>query len=265
MAAPDRAIAAARAYEDLHVPALFAPFAPKVTAAAGVGPGQRVLDVACGTGVLARQASAEVGERGVVAGVDPGPGMLAVARELSPSVDWRQGTADAIPFDDASFDAVVSQFGMMFFPDGRAAVREMLRVLKPGGRLAVAVWDSLGNIEGYLDVVMILDRVGGRAAGDALRAPFVLGDRDAFCGTFREAGAADVQASTQYGTARFPSVHTMVEAELRGWLPIMGVQLTEVQIESVLAEAEQVLAPHVQPDGTVEFGVRAHVVTARRA
>lgn len=71
--------------------------------------------------------------------------MLAVARQLEPAVDWREGFAESLPFPDESFDAVVSQFGLMFFTDRRQALREMLRVLVPGGRLAVAVWDSLEN------------------------------------------------------------------------------------------------------------------------
>ena len=254
--------AAARAYEGLHVPALFREWASRVLDAAQVGPGDRVLDVACGTGVLAREAMSRVQQDNHVAGLDVDPGMLAVARELEPRVDWRHGLADALPWEDESFDAVVSQFGLMFFPDRAAAVREMLRVSRARGRLAVAVWDALERSEAYPEEVALLERRAGPQAADALRAPFVLGDTDALQDLFKEAGASNVEVNTVAGSARFPSVRTMVEADLRGWLPIMGVQLEDELIESILDDAERELAGYVQPDGSVCFRAPAHIVTA---
>ena len=109
--------AAATAYEDLFVPAIFQQWAPLVVRAANVQSGQRVLDVACGTGVLAREAALRVGSSGHIAGLDITPGMLEVAKRIAPAIEWKQGPADALPFPDQSFDAVVSQFGLMFFPD----------------------------------------------------------------------------------------------------------------------------------------------------
>lgn len=173
----DDQIAGARAYEALHVPALFTQWCGHVLNAADVQPGDRVLDVACGTGILAREAALRVGESGTVAGVDPGRGMLAVAKELGPGIEWKEDTAESLPYPDASFDAVVSQFGLMFFSDRGQALSEMLRVLKPGGRLAVAVWERLENSEAYPIEVALLERLAGKAAADALRAPFVLGDK----------------------------------------------------------------------------------------
>ncbi len=264
MATPqlDEQIAGARAYEELHVPALFEQWCDRVLDAARVGPGQRVLDVACGTGILARHAAARVGPSGSVAGVDPGHGMLAVAREKAPGIDWRHGTAESLPFPDDAFDAVASQFGMMFFTDRPRSVREMTRVLAPGGRLAVAVWDRLENSEAYAVEVDLLDRLAGAAAADALRAPFVLGDADALAALFDRSGAGDVQVTTHRGTARFPSLRAMVEADLRGWLPIMGVHLDEETIDGVLAEAERELAEYVTGSGEAVFGSPAHIVTA---
>ncbi len=261
----DDQVAGARAYEALHVPALFRQWCSPVLDAAGVQPGDRVLDVACGTGILAREAALRVGASGSVAGVDPGRGMLAVARELGPGIEWKEGVAESLPYPDAGFDAVVSQFGMMFFSDRRQAIREMVRVLQPGGRVAVAVWDSLQNSEAYPIEVGLLERLAGKAAADALRAPFVLGDRQELTELFREAGVQSVHVETRAGKARFPSIRTMVEADLRGWLPIMGVMLTEDTIETILKEAERALAGYVEAEGRVVFRSPAHIVTGRAA
>lgn len=256
-------VEAANAYEELFVPSLFGEWAPRVAAAARIERGDRVLDVACGTGVLARECATRVGARGSVTGVDIDAGMLEVARRITPSATWQQADAQALPLPDETFDVVVSQFGLMFFPDRRKAIAEMLRVLCAGGRLAVAVWDVLEHHPGYLAEVELLERTAGREAADALRAPFVLGDRDALRELFVEAGAA-VEIATQHGTARFPDAKTMVEADLRGWLPVMGVHLDEPQIEQVLREAPAALAPFGTRDGQVKFDSAAHIVTATK-
>jgi len=257
-------IAAATAYEDFFVPALFQEWPPRVLDAAQIQPGHRVLDVACGTGVLAREAASRVRPTGSVAGLDPNPGMLTVAKRLAPEVEWRQGTAESLPYPDQSFDVVVSQFGLMFFTNRRQALREMQRVLGPGGRLAVAVWDSLDNTPAYADEVALLERVAGRPAADALRAPFVLGNRTELATLFASAGMASSAITTHLGLARFPSIRSMVEADLRGWLPLVGVVLAENQIQRILEEAEHALSSYVTAEGRVAFDTPAHIITGTR-
>jgi ubiquinone/menaquinone biosynthesis C-methylase UbiE len=125
-------------YERFFVPAIGSPLAVDLVRVAALRPGERVLDVACGTGVVARLASEQVGATGSVAGLDINAGMLAVARDATPPrmpIEWHEASADAIPFSDASFDVVLCQMGLQFMPDKRAALREMQRVLVPGGRL----------------------------------------------------------------------------------------------------------------------------------
>jgi len=257
----DLEVAAAKAYEALFVPGLLGEWAPRVCDAANLAAGQRVLDVACGTGVLAREARRRTGAH--VVGLDPSTGMLTVARELAPEVEWRRGRAEAMPFADQSFDAVLSQFGLMFMERDKA-IREMLRVLRPGGRLVVAVWDSAENIPAFAAEISLLERLAGTQAADALRAPFALGDREHLVALFRAAGAGSITVVTQEGAARFPSIRTLVEADLRGWLPVMGVDLGEPEISRVLEAAEQELAEYAAPDGRATFATSAHILSAQR-
>ena len=258
-------IEAATAYESLFVPALFQQWTASMADAARIQAGQRVLDVACGTGVLARHVARRIGTGGTVTGLDPSPGMLAVAQRHAPAVDWRRGTAESLPFDARTFDAVVSQFGLMFFADRTQAVREMMRVLVPGGRLAVAVWDSLERNPAYAAEVDLLTRVAGRAPADALRAPFMLGDRQVLARIFEDAGVRPIEITTHAGIARFPSIRVVLEADLRGWLPMVGLPQSEETIDRVLAAADQALGGHVsQVDGGIEFDLSVHIVSAEK-
>ena len=257
-------IAAAQAYEALFVPALFGRYSTIVAEAVAPHSGWRVLDVACGTGVLARELAARVGTGGAVVGLDPAAGMLAVARDLAPTLDWRTGVAESLGFPDASFDAVVSQFGMMFFTDRQRAIREMLRVAKPGAPFAVAVWDTIANHALDAAEAALFERLAGAPAATAVRAPFVLGDAVALAELFRAAGAIDVQVDTHRREAEFPSVRALVEADLRGWLPVMGVALDEATIARVIETADAALAPAIHMvNGGVTFDTSAHVVRAR--
>ena len=140
----------------------------------------------------------------------------------------------------------------------------MRRVLVAGGRLAVAVWDGLDSTPAFAAEVALLERVAGRRAADALRAPFVLGDPDELAALCSGAGLANVAVTRHRGTARFPSLRFMVEADLRGWLPIMGVTLSEDQIALILEEAAQALHAFVTGDGRVEFDSAALIVTGTR-
>ncbi|MEQ6916770.1 methyltransferase domain-containing protein [Halomonas aquatica] len=257
-------IEAARAYEALFVPSLFRQWPSRLLDNARVASGDRVLDVACGTGVLAREALPRVAPSGVVVGLDAMAGMLEVARELSPEVVWRQGDAQQLPFEAEAFDAVLSQFGLMFFPDKPAALREMHRVLVPTGRLAVAVFDGLEHNATFAREVALLERIAGEAAAEALRSPFVLGDTEALARMAREAGMEAVEVTTLTGTADFPGIGDLLEADLRVWLPFMGVSLDEATIQEVLAQAREELADVIDPRGHAVFELSVHLLIGRR-
>jgi SAM-dependent methyltransferase len=253
---------AADVYDELLVPALFAQWPPLIVQAAAIAPGQDVLDVACGTGVLACEAAAAVWPGGRVTGLDRNEAMLAVARRKAPDVEWRQGQAEALPFADARFDAVISQFGLMFFEARVTALAEMWRVLKPGGRLVVAVWDALERAPGYAALTALLQRLFGEQVADALRFPFALGDPAALADL---AGRAGIPAAitTRTGTARFPSLEAWVETEAKGW--VLGAMLDDDQHQQLRQEAMRALERFVQADGTVQFAASAHILCAAKA
>jgi SAM-dependent methyltransferase len=242
--APEQ-VEAARSYQDELVPALMEEWAPRVAGAARIRPGDRVLDIACGTGVLTRSATALAGAASLVIGLDRNAGMLAVANRVAPGPRWVQGDACALPFRDDAVDVIVSQFGLMFFTDPVAALRDMMRVLAPGGRLAVAVWASLADTPAYAAEVALVERLAGRTAAEPLRAPFRLGDRARLAALCDAGGVRQAVIEQQPGRGCFPSIRRMVEADLRGWLPLMGVVLAEALIGEILSRAEVELLPFV--------------------
>lgn len=248
-------------YEERFVPALFRQWGEVIAQAGGVARGHRVLDVACGTGVLACAAAELAGAAGSVVGLDANPEMLAVAGRKSSRIEWRQGRAEALPFAHASFDAVVSQFGLMFFEDQPRALREMMRVLRPGGRLAVAVCDALERSPGYAALAALLERLFGARVADAFRAPFALGDEALLRTLCAEAGLADAAIARRHGTVRFSSIEALVSTE-RACVWTLGGLLDEAQFARLLQAAERELDPFRGADGRVAFDMPALLVTA---
>ena len=203
---------------------------------------------------------ARVQPGGKVTGLDRNEVMLTVARRVAPGIEWRQGRAEALPFPDGSFDAVVSQFGLMFFEDREGALKEMWRVLKPGGRLAVAVWDALEHSPGYADMVALLKRLFGDRVANELKAPFVLGDTKRFGRCSKLPASRGRKFRHPHGTARFPSIESWVHTDVKGWT--LADLIDDAQYRTLLKEAERDLKRYVKSDGTVSFAAPAHIATA---
>jgi len=251
---------AAAIYEQFFVPALFADWPTHVLNAAQVQPGDSVLDVACGTGVLACAAAARVGSTGTVTGVDINKGMLTVAQQKAPQITWKVSPAEALPFEDNRFERVVSQFGLMFFTDQVKALAEMRRVLKPGGRIAIAVWSSLEATPGYQAVATMLHELFGSQAAQSIQAPYALGNTQKLTSLFAAAGLDNVSVETILGQARFASVEDWLYTDIKGWT--LADNVSDADYEKLKQYAPQKLAPFVLADGSVAFDAPAHVVTA---
>lgn len=241
---------AAETYEDFFVPALFDQWPDQVLVAVGLRPGDRVLDVGCGTGVLARAAARALQGTGSVAGLDCNEGMLAVARRSHHEIAWTHGPAEHLPFADNTFDRVVSQFALMFFDDPAAGIEEMARVARPGGTVAVATWADASESPGYAAMIGLLQRLFGDAAADALSAPFTIGTEEALA-ALMQPSLPHATVTRLDGTARFDSLEAWVHTDVRGWT--LADMIDDDQYAELLAAATTDLAHLVGPDGSVTF------------
>jgi ubiquinone/menaquinone biosynthesis C-methylase UbiE len=255
-------MAAAEIYESKFVPALFAEWAPHLADVAGVRSGQAVLDVACGTGIVARTVADRLGPGGRVVGLDLNPAMLAVARRVRPDIEWREGDAAALPFPDGSFDAVLCQMALMFFPDRAGALREMRRVAGAGGTVAIAVPAHLPAQPAYAPFVEMAARHAGPDALSLLGAYFACGDLAALTSLLESAGLSVVASRTRLGRVRFASVDEFVAAEVES--TPLGSRIDKEAYARIRAGAREVLRPFVTPAGRLEVPLAGHLVAGRR-
>ena len=254
-------LGAAEQYEARFVPAIFAEWAPLLADIAGVGAGQSVLDVACGTGIVARTVAGRLGDTGRVVGVDINDGMLAVARRVRPDLDWRRGDVVELPFPDGSFDAVLCQMALMFFPDRRGALREMARVARPGGRIALAVPASLDDQPAYGPFVAMAARVAGPEVVSLLGTYWACGDLAALGRLLETAGLEVTDVRTHAGTARFASADELAVTEVEG--SPLADRISAESYARIRAGAREVLAPFTTPGGRLDAPLYGHLVVAR--
>ena len=254
---------AAADYQRFLVPAIFERWAAMLIGVADLQEGDRVLDLACGTGVVARTAATRVGPTGRVVGVDVNDAMLTVARGSGSEVDYQSADATELPFADAAFDAVVCQQGLQFFPDRLGALQQVRRVLDRGGQATVAVWRSIDHSPVFAEFADALQRHAGPGAGTVMRSPFQLGAQDEVRALFAEAEFRDIRVEIQIAPVRFPSAAEMFEAEVRS-SPLAEIvpSVDEDAIALLVEELEATLASHQDDDGVV-FPLESHVIVAR--
>ncbi|GIF00045.1 class I SAM-dependent methyltransferase [Paractinoplanes rishiriensis] len=240
-------------YETTFVPALFAAWAQRLIDAVRPQPGESVLDVACGTGAVARLASELAGP---VVGLDLNESMLAVARKITPSVHWQQGDACALPFPPASFDVVLSQAALMFVDDRVLALREMGRVSR--GRIAVQVPGRLSASAGYRPLAEVVARHADPAL---LGAYFAVGSPSVLRGLFEDAGLTVDDFVTWTGATRLDSLETFLAVEL---LPVAD-RVSPAVRERIVDECRVAMAPFVDPSGAVAAPIEVHLVLGHRS
>lgn len=259
----------AEIYESILVPAMYEEWAKISVESAKPRTGDRALDVACGTGVVARVLSQKVGTPGEVMGLDCDPMMIATARtacrgKVVAPIEYDQGSATAIPYEDDKFEVVICQQGLPYFSNRATAIREMYRVMNPGGRLAVLVWRGIEYSPAFRVLAAVLDHYLGKEAGDSIRSGFVMDNADELRtllvqSSFRRAEIEEVTAM-----AHFASVDDFFRSQ------VIGTQLADqlaaldapqrAELFTVLANA---LKPLVTDDG-LTFPMGAHLITAKK-
>jgi SAM-dependent methyltransferase len=207
-----------------------------------------------------------------VAALDINPGMLAVARSLpaapGAAIAWHEGSALALPFSNAAFDAVLCQLGLQFFPDRTAALGEMRRVLVPDGRLAVSVFGPIEHSPATHALANALDRRVGPEASVAKRTEHALADTEALRALVAGVGFRDIVIRTASKLARFPSPADYVRIQLAATpLTSLIAQQDAARRESLVGalieDVSDALAPYLRSDG---LGVpwEVHTVLAKR-
>lgn len=258
------AASVAEIYERYMVPAAFALWAEDLLALLAIQPGSRVLDVACGTGIVARTAAHHTEATGVV-GLDLHGGMLAVARAQAPTGVWIQGSATALPFATSTFDVVVCQQGVQFFPDRLAALREMHRVLRPGGCVALVVWGPLEHNPGHAALAQALAHHMGTAVAAVLQTSFSLGDAETCHQLLDQAGFCDVTLSRSVQLLRFASPEAFVQVWVRGSvLGRVGVRVHDDVLAAMVREVTATLRPYVNEEG-LGVPITAHLAVGHTA
>ena len=256
------------AYERYLVPPMFAPWAERLIDRIDLRTGDRVLDVGCGTGIVARRVAARMGDEGSVVGLDTNEGMLdvaeATAAESRLAIEWRQGDASEIPFPDGAFDVVCCQQTLQFVPDPGTVVREIRRVLAPGGRAAVTVWRPLEFNPGYVTLAEALEHYVADDAGMMMRSPFPSWDGDYLRVLARAAGFSKPSVFVEIGSVRYPSATEFVRREAAS-SPLsesLGDLAQEVR-EALVTEVEDALREYTDDDGLV-FPMESYVLIVHR-
>jgi ubiquinone/menaquinone biosynthesis C-methylase UbiE len=260
-------LSVAEAYERYIMATFGDAFARLLVEGAAPRAGERVLDVACGTGAVARAAVRRVGPSGRVVGLDLNPAMLAMAQAIPGDdgviIEWQEADATVLPFGDAAFDLVLCHQGLQFIPDRATALREMHRVLVPSGRLGLGVWRRLERQPFYAALVESLGQHLGAQTADSLRAAFTLGDAPQLRALVAGAGFRKIHVRIQSRLTRYPSLDEFVLGYLSGTPMAPAITaLNESGREAMLGQIRGALRDYVDDDG-LAAPWESHLLTAQ--
>ena len=256
-------IGVAEAYERYFVPRIFRPWADVMLDALDVGRGEALLDIACGSGTVAKAAAIRTGDMGVVVGTDISPEMLEVARDTTPAaarVRYECAPSETLPFADLAFDAITCQQGIQFFHDRTASIAEMFRVLRPGGRAGLSAWASIDDAPFFAVARSVVGTALPEAA-PTLDRPIV--DRETLERELRAAGF-EVALTTVSLPLEFENGIEQAIAAMRGlpmW-PAVAAQPARVRT-AILESAREEFSRYLH-HGRVRMSMRANVAVARR-
>ena len=255
-------------YERYLVPQIFAPWAEDLVETAALRTGERVLDIGCGTGIVARIAARRLGNRGSVVGLDPSAPMLAAARAAATAegaaVEWREGDALDQPFTDGAFEVVLCQQVLQFFPDKPRGLREMHRVLRPGGRIVLSVWGPIERSPGFAVLAEALTRHVDPQAGNLLASgPFSLCNTDELRTLIAGGNFQDIVIRRATKTLHYASLEEFVLSYVSG-SALAGIVggVDESARAALLTEVCTKLARAIDDQG-LRFPIETNIVTAR--
>jgi SAM-dependent methyltransferase len=257
-------------YDDYLVPAIFARWAPSLIDHARPRASERALDIACGTGIVSRTLAPLLGREGSIVALDVNPAMLEVARSkpapAGAPVDWREGSAQVLP--DGPFDVIVCQQGLQFFPDPEGAVREMHRVLAPGGRAVVSVWQDI-DVQPVFGALMKAEARFLDVPLADIGVPFMLERRHALEPLFRNAGFSAVAVTKGALESSFPDPDRFLELTLMAGAAVIPelAEMDDASRSDLLAgvkdEVKPLLDHHTRGDQLV-FEMHNNTVVGRR-
>lgn len=249
----------ARFYEENFVPSLFENWAKRTVEKLSLSDGDQLLDIACGTGIVARIAKAsKIGELRIT-GIDINEAMLEVAKGIEPEIDWIRGNVQNLPFDDQSFEKISCQFGFMFFEDQVKSLNEMKRIRKSEGKTIIGIWDKIEANEGYFDLLQIIENIGGQDLGQILRSPFILGDKDEINKIIKSSEISNYMIETIRTKVEFQSIDHWIDCDVIA-SPI-AEEITDQQYSELLKKAKLELNKYLTKDQKVRFNMSAHIVT----